>query len=55
LYNRLIRDINKEKWEKVGVVNLRRKEDGQPKPVLDGQYHRILHSIYSVGLILTIR
>jgi hypothetical protein len=42
LYNRLIRDKIKGKWEKVGVVNLNRKEGGHFKPVLGGQYHRIL-------------
>ncbi|MGA3014715.1 MAG: hypothetical protein ABSD71_11875, partial [Bacteroidales bacterium] len=43
--------------EKMGVVNLHRKEGGHFQPDLGGQYHRILHSIplslcFSVSLSL---
>jgi len=42
LYNRLKPIKSKENEEKMGVVNLHRKEGGPFQPDLGGQYHRIL-------------
>jgi len=43
LYNRLKPIKSKENEEKMGVVNLQRKEGGHIQADLGGQYHRILH------------
>jgi len=44
LYNRLKPIKSKENEEKMGVVNLERKEGGHFQADLGGQYQRILQS-----------
>ena len=44
MYNRLKPIKSKENEEKMGVVNLHRKEGGHVHPDLGGQYHRILQN-----------
>jgi hypothetical protein len=57
LYNRLKPIKSKENEEKMGVVNLQRKEGGHFQADLGGQYQRILqfmtkNMVISVTLIL---
>jgi len=58
LYNRLKPIKSKKSEEKMGVVNLHRKEGGHFQPDLGGQYHRILHcmnkTIKNIGFLLLI-